>query len=1423
MSVPKLCDDRSNWSDYEPRVERALGAKGLWRHVVGTAIPPKPYALLSGVPVLADGKTPASEDQIESKESKIADFDKREYLAQHIILSTTSTRLGVKLKALKSAKEMWEVVTTDATSKSTLFILDAEDQLSAMKLADNDDPKEHLTELKQHFQTMQHRHENILKMGSVISDTRFNTMIMSSLPESYRPTLQTITAAERASVLTGGSAPKKMKSSDLIAFLIEEAHHRVINDERTRNSEQALAAHTKRKGKGKATHGKTDEKALNADSEIVCHNCKRKGHKKVDCWSEGGGKAGQGPRQNAKGKGKGKKSETATVAAVDNEDKEFFAFTCTSDFANVAEALHVPKSRLGTCIDSGASRVYSPDSSKFTNYKAIDRSITTADGRQLKAVGMGDLEIEMPNGSRTTMMTFKDAIHAPQMAFTLISISRLDKAGYQVTFNKGMCKIMNPKGHTIATIPHSDGLYRVVAKPAGDGGHAAVASGKMSISEAHRKLGHIAYGAVAHAIEKGYITGIELDTSSKPEFCDACAKAKAARQPFPKESKTRATKYGERVHWDLWGPATVKSLNGNYYVAARIDDATRETKLYFQAKKSQTVDSYKLDEAFIETQTGNRIKVVRSDRGGEFQAQKLIDHQNQRGTTREFTVHDSPPQNGVAERGMRTRAERARALLLASGLPRFLWQEAMQHATWLQNRLPAQALEGKTPYEMIHKRVPHLAGIQEFGAAAYVKDLKAGKLDARAKVGRFVGYDSESKGFRIYWPGKRSVSVERNVVFNENDVQNDDGTVPVSGALSEGEKEAEKVIQHPKNHVEDKNDVGVDYDSSGEVEPKPNTVPFPQIEDNVEDDTGEETESQERPSRSTRFKGNYKGMTAAAAIFEDDVESRDDDDEALPDTKYDLPPDIAAVGHPSTDPHTLDEALQGPNAKEWQEALEYEINQLQKLGTWVVEDLPKGQTAIPCSEVLRVKRGPDGEVQSYRVRIVAGGHRQVEGVNYTETFSAAAKMPTVRVVLANAAHQDWEIEHVDVKSAYLNAPLKETVYMRPPRGVLKPGQEGKVLRLLKGLYGLKQAGRGWYLEMTRVLVKDLGFERSAIDHSVYYRRKGEEHTIVAVATDDMALTSKRAVDAAKFKSEIQKYWDITDHGPIKWFLGFEIKRDRKAKTISINQRAYIEAIVEKFRLTNAKPISTPMDPGAQFSVEQSPSSLNQTAGMRGVPYNEAIGSVLWPAVVSRPDIAYAVGILSQFIQNPGQAHWEGLKRVITYLATTKDLWLTFGGQTDALVQGFCDADWASQKHRHSISGFSFHYGAGAVSWSSKKQGVVSLSSTEAEYVAQTHAAKEGIWLRSFVSEISPGERKPLTISCDNQGAIALAKDNKFHARTKHIDLRYHFIREAVEDGKIIVNYIPTNENVSDIFTKPLARPKFAKFVEMLGLRKLDKL
>ena len=243
-------------------------------------------------------------------------------------------------------------------------------------------------------------------------------------------------------------------------------------------------------------------------------------------------------------------------------------------------------------------------------------------------------------------------------------------------------------------------------------------------------------------------------------------------------------------------------------------------------------------------------------------------------------------------------------------------------------------------------------------------------------------------------------------------------------------------------------------------------------------------------------------LDANIADLKNDIPEDEDDWEA------ELPPDFALIGALGTEPRSLDDALSRPHAKEWQTALDYEIGQLKKLGTWVIEDLPEGHNAIPCSAMLKEKRGLNGEITSYRVRIVAGGHRQVEGVNYSETFSSAAKMPTVRVILVNAATQDWEIEHVNVKSVYLNATLKEMIYMKPPRGVLKPGEEGKVCRLVKGLYGLKQAGHGWYQEMSQVLVKDLGFTCSAVNHSVFFWCSSDEHTIITVTMDNMAVTSK---------------------------------------------------------------------------------------------------------------------------------------------------------------------------------------------------------------------------------------------------------------------------------------------------------------------------
>ena len=458
---------------------------------------------------------------------------------------------------------------------------------------------------------MGQQHDNLLKMGSTISDSHYNTIIMLLLPESYQPTLQTITAMECTSTLLGTLSSRAMKPNNPITFITEEAQHCVINNEHTKIVESMLTALGKKQRTGKQCSNKGKEKST---PSATCKNCKNTGHTEVNCWSKGGGKEGQGPRGRNSKKGK-KKPETATVVEATSNVDKIFTFTCMSDYVEVTNTLNIPKSQLGTCIDSSTSQHYSLDCDAFINYCPINNTtITTADGCKLKALRKGNVQIKLLNGAKHTKTILREAIHAPDMAFTLISVGWLDDAKCSATFSSGMCTICNLSSHTMVTILCTNSLYCVTA--AEDPltiNYVSNVMVKLTISEAHWKLGHIAPLSIKYAITKGHITSIQLDPESKPEFCKACAKAKVAWQPFPKESGTHATKYGECIHWDLWGPASVQSLSGNWYVAAHIDDATHETMFYFQVKKSQTIDSYKHNEALIETQTRNCIKVACSD------------------------------------------------------------------------------------------------------------------------------------------------------------------------------------------------------------------------------------------------------------------------------------------------------------------------------------------------------------------------------------------------------------------------------------------------------------------------------------------------------------------------------------------------------------------------------------------------------------------------------------------------------------------------------------------------------------------------------------------------------------------------------------------------------------------------------------------
>ena len=303
----------------------------------------------------------------------------------------------------------------------------------------------------------------------------------------------------------------------------------------------------------------------------------------------------------------------------------------------------------------------------------------------------------------------------------------------------------------------------------------------------------------------------------------------------------------------------------------------------------------------------------------------------------------------------------------------------------------------------------------------------------------------------------------------------------------------------------------------------------------------------------------------------------------------------------------------------------------------------------------------------------------------------------------------------------------------------------------------------------------------------------------------------------EFKSDMKKHVEVTDLGELHWLLGIEIVRNRDACTISMSQRSYIDSIIHRFGLEDLKPLSLPMDPNSRLSVMQSPSMGAQYVAMRNIPYCEAVGTMMYAMLGTRPDISYAVTTLSKFSSNPGSAHWEAVKRVYHYLTGTRKLWLTFGGIEKELV-GYADADGSMNEDRHALSGYVFLVDGGAVSWSTKRQEIVSLLTTKSEYVAATHATKEALWLRLLIGQIFGAFTDATTLFSDNQSAIALSKDHQYHAHSKHIDVCFHFIRWIVEDGKIRLIYCPTGEMVADTLTKALPSPKVKHFAAELGLR-----
>jgi len=495
----------------------------------------------------------------------------------------------------------------------------------------------------------------------------------------------------------------------------------------------------------------------------------------------------------------------------------------------------------------------------------------------------------------------------------------------------------------------------------------------------------------------------------------------------------------------------------------------------------------------------------------------------------------------------------------------------------------------------------------------------------------------------------------------------------------------------------------------------------------------------------------------------------------------------------------------------WMDAIKSEYNSLMENNTWELVDKKPGMNVLPAKWVFDLKRNRDGSIDRYKARFVCKGFKQVWGLDFDEIFAPTSTKQTLRVLLALTAKFDLECVMLDIKTAFLNGLVKEDIYVEQPEGFTSAG---KVCHLIKSLYGLKQAPRVWYDCLSDYL-HELGFRISLADSSLFI--KGDSDPVYLLCyVDDILLIGRNKAAIQEVKELILKRFDVRDLDSPTKYLGINIDRDKDTQAIKISQPLYIAKMIEKFDMSSAKPAKSPLPVSTVYTSE---------LGTRLMPndhalYREIVGSIQYLAVCTRPDIQFAINLCARYVSNPYSAHMNAVKQILRYLKGTSTQGITYFGNCknqDDLLTGYCDASFAADPDtRRSTTGYVFQICGGAVSWNSKLQPTVAISTTESEYMATSAATREAVWIRKLLSDLGVFIG-PVQLFNDNQGAIKLAHNSINSPRIKHIDVIHHYIRDCINNGYIKVDYIPTEDMVADVLTKMLPPTKFLKCISSMGV------
>lgn len=1253
---------------------------------------------------VVNGTTAKPDDQ----NAGFAAWNKKDKKAQKVIVTTIGKQPTLHIMQCETSGEMWAKLHNIYEHKSNAGVHFLQQEFYSFAKDPGDDMASHIAKLENIVQQLKDMKEDI-------SESMVITKILMTLPVEYGHfhSAWESTAEENRTLLNLMSR-----------LMIEESRLQM------RDSVEVGEALMAKKGAFK----KPQSFKQKNKKPGKCFKCNKEGHWKNEC-----------PLSQSKNQSGGK------------FDPKSNALVCHTDESidDTAEWY----------LDSGASDHMTKEMKWLSDYEEfnVPKSVTIGNGETILAYGTGDVNILAFNGRSWESKYLSKVLYVPQLKLNLFSQGQALDKGYQFKSDKVKCKLIK-SGSIVAVGVRKQKLFMmmfkvIVARNIGNGeGHANVVIKQESFKVWHERLAHQNVKQV-----RSFLKSMDVNFSDDDSFtCDDCLIGKQHRSSFLNSNET-ATYCGEIIHSDVCGPMQEVSHGGSKYYVLFKDDFSHYRKVYFMKNKSEVVQHLKDFSKLLKHDTGNSLKILRSDGGGEYDNKDVRNYLSSCGVRHQKTVPYTPEQNGRAERDNRTIVEAARTMIHSKEISLKFWAEAVNTAVYVLNRTGSSSVVGATPYDLWFGKPPRIDHLRVFGSEVFIHVPKQHrrKWDKKSNKGIFVGYPEDTKGYRVWNNDTMRVQVSCDVKFKE---ATDEVCISMKGG--DNKTIASEVVQKDDDLVNGVLNEGQDeqyYDAPS---------------------TSQEQENDHRWENSIKDRlRNSKKSTNLVSVGDNFVFLAD-----------------------YQEPVNYDKAIQTPERDKWVEAMDEEISALSKNSTWELCDLPNDKKLVDNRWVFKIKFKKNGTIERYKARLVARGFTQEYGVDYLETFSPVVRFTSVRTLLAIAAQERLILKQFDIKTAFLYGELQEDIFMEQPEGY--SDGSGRVCKLVKSLYGLKQSSRCWNQKFSKFL-NDFGLVPSKVDPCVFIQETDGDKIMLAIYIDDGLLAASNQKLIETLINYLMEIFEIKVGEP-DCYLGMEIEQQQDG-SLFVSQRNYAVKVLQRFNMEDCNPISTPADPG-QFSDEKSE--------MVEFPYRQAVGSLMYLAVATRPDISYAVGYISRFMENPNQQHVKAVKRVIKYIKGTTDYGIIFKcNQKNFVLSVFSDADYAGdQVTRRSTTGYIFLLGSGAISWGSERQKSVALSTTESEYVAASQTIKELVWIRRLLFDLQADVMNNVPmLFMDNQSAIKLVKNPEYHKRSKHIDVKYHFIREKYEEGVFNLEYVASEDQLGDIFTKALNKVKFEKFCQLIGV------